>query len=156
MTQAVSQTGSFTCPSADKVEIIGLHPSWLDDELIEKLRLHLDPAIDRSRKRISWDEILQKTRAFNMQLWISMCLDEMIGAAVTHVVRWGTGRKSLELILAGGKFNMHRNTEPTMKALEEFAANTGCDTVMVTGRKGWGRALPAGYEFSHAVFEKEL
>jgi hypothetical protein len=51
---------------------------------------------------------------------------------------------------------MHRNTVPTMEAIEAFAIKAGCQSVTVEGRKGWERALPDGYKFAYAAFEKEV
>jgi hypothetical protein len=124
--------------------------------VVEKIREHIEPAIAASHNRITMDEVFSLINKDEVQVWFSMDKAEVVGAAVTQIVKWGSGRKSLRLILAGGKNNMYRNLEPTMEKLEEFAILMHCESVMVEGRKGWERALPDGYKFSHATFEKEL
>ena len=155
MMQAERQTGSFTSPSTGEVEIIVV-PPYRIPEFEVGLREHLKAAIEKSHDRVTMDEVFQKAECGLFQLWVSLDAMEVVGAAVTQMIKWGTGRRSLELFLAGGKYNMHRNTVPTMAKLEEFAEAAGCASVMVTGRKGWERALPEGYRFSHSTFEKEL
>jgi hypothetical protein len=119
-------------------------------------REHIEPAIAASHDRITMDQVFRMINKDEVQIWFSMDQEEMVGAAVTQIIKWGSGRKSLRLILAGGKNNMYRNLEPTMAKLEEFARLTNCASVLVEGRKGWERSLPDGYKFSHATFEKEL
>ena len=156
MIAAQPQTEFSTSLSPGEVEIILVPPVSLNERIEAEMRKHIEPAIEKSHGRILIDEVIEKVISGKMQLWFSMSDTECVGAAITHVTTWGSGKKSVGLLLAGGKDNMYRNTGPTMQKVEEFAELLGCSSVLVNGRKGWERALPEGYKFTNAVFEKEI
>jgi hypothetical protein len=125
---------------------------WVEEQMAK----HLEPALATSRGRITLEQVSMLMMTEKAQVWFAMDGEECISVVVTEITEWVSGRKSLKILLAGGYGSLERAIRPIMEKLEEFANYCICASVMVEGRKGWERALPEGYEFSHCVFEKEL
>lgn len=126
--------------------------AWVEEQMAK----HLEAPLARSRGRIKLQQVFMLMMTEKAQVWFAMDGEECITVIVTEICEWVSGRKSLKILLAGGYGSMERAIGPIMDKMEEFADYTICASVLVEGRKGWERALPEGYEFSHCVFEKEL
>ncbi len=157
MTQAQPQIESSISPSP--VEIVRIFPAirrgrdvWVD----EQIRKHLEAPLAMSHGRIRIERVFYLMMTNQAQVWFAMDGEECITVIVSEICNWVSGRRSLKIILAGGYGSMGRAIGPIMGKMEEFAMLNICASVMVEGRKGWERALPEGYEFSHCTFEKEL
>jgi len=156
MTQALRQIEPSISPSLDEIEVIRIPPDRRSPFVDEQIRKHLEPAIALSHGRIQVDQVFFLLTTDQAQVWFAVDGNEVITVVVTEIVHWISGRRSLKVILAGGYGSMARAIEPIMKRIEEFAMLEVCSSVMVEGRRGWERALPEGYAFSHVTLEKEL
>ena len=154
MTQPQTQTESSISPSQVEVILIPNHSrtEWTEDQM----RKHLTPAIAKSHGRITMDQVFYLMNTDRVQVWFAIYEDDVITVVVTEIVEWVSGRRCVKVMLAGGFGSMDKTIGPIMDMLENFALSEACVSVMVEGRKGWERALPDGYEFSHVTCEKEL
>ena len=90
-----------------------------------------------------------------VQVWLTMLGSDIANVTVTELAEFVSGRKALKIILTGGYGSLQYMPEILGK-LEEFARLETCASIMVEGRRGWEKALPPEYRFSHIVMEKEL
>jgi cobalamin biosynthesis protein CbiD len=156
MTQAAQLIESSISPSSAEIEVVqvpsGFSTPWAD----EQIRKHLEPAIALSHGRITIDQVFHLLHTERAQVWFAMEHEECVTVVVTEIIEWVSGRRCLKVILAGGYGSMHKTLAPIMETLESFALQEVCASVLVEGRRGWERALPEEYTFSHISMEKEL
>ena len=154
MTQAALQTEFSISPS--RVEVKRVHHvmrnAWVDEQISK----HLEATLAMSHGRIGIEQVFMLLATDQAQVWFAMDGEECISVVVSEVCEWVSGRRTLKVILAGGIGSLGRAIGPLMEKMEEFAMLEICSSVMVEGRKGWERALPDGYAFSHCTFEKEI
>lgn len=125
---------------------------WVDEQIAK----HLEPAMAITDGRITIGQVFYLWSRDMVQVWFAIEDKECITVTVTEIVEFVSGRKCLKLVLVGGYGSLDRAIGPVLKRLEEFAMMELCGSVLVEGRKGWERALPDGYKFSHVTCEKEL
>lgn len=108
----------------------------------------LQDALDRSGNEYTLEQVRARLDDGRTQFWPGRR-----SAAVTEIVQVGE-KLVLNCWLAGGDLDELRDM---IDAAEVFAARMGCDSVQVSGRKGWVRALrDKGYEPIAYTVEKEL
>ena len=156
MIQALQQTEYFISPSRGEVTVVLIPPDARSERVDNQMKEHLEPAIDLSHGRIKIEQVFHLMNVGQAQVWFALQNDECISVVVTEIVEWVSGRRCLKVLLAGGYNSMSTAIEPIMTKLEEFAMLELCASVIVEGRRGWERALPEGYKFSHVAMEKEL
>ena len=78
--------------------------------------------------------VWQRIERGSAQLWTTeKC------AVVTGIEVWPTGYRELQEWLAGGDLSDVLSLRPVVEAL---AHDKRCNRIMLTGRNGWGRAMP--------------
>lgn len=83
--------------------------------------------------------------------------NRIIAALILEYWEWVSGRRCLKIMIVGGeKGHFEEGLEITLDKVEEIAMLGVCQSIVIEGRKGWGKVLPEGYVFSHSVFVKEL
>ncbi len=80
-----------------------------------------------------------------------------MGAVVTRVLTFGSGRKVLlaQLAAADNYRVALSNMAMIQGRLELFASKLGCDAVRIYGRPGWAKVLE-GYGQPFVAFERDL
>jgi len=123
---------------------------WPD---IEKL-LDLDPSLwERFNTK---ESIYERIMDGQYQVW-AVCNE---GGAITTVffseVTQYDDRRDLHLWWSYGVGALHA-PECVDAAVETFARHHGCEALVITGRKGWERALrPLGWRFDSIVLRKPV
>jgi hypothetical protein len=80
---------------------------------------------------------------------------DMVGAAVTQLLRHADGRMVLSIVAYGSAdFEVTRHC---LAQVEADAKNMGAQAVQFYGRKGWIKVCgPMGYDCKHVIMEKIL
>ncbi|MGI9306715.1 MAG: hypothetical protein ACR2P5_05360 [Gammaproteobacteria bacterium] len=110
-------------------------------------------AIQKSNGRMSPETTYETLCAGNMRLWL-IHYEGYIGALVTEIVSWPTGLKVARFVLAGG-----RGSKLWMQLLpffEEYGRNNGCRILEISGRPGWEKRLPNGWNKLAVEMEKDI
>jgi hypothetical protein len=80
---------------------------------------------------------------------------EMVGAAVTQLLRHPDGRMVLKILAFGA--NPYEATRHCLAQVEADAKNKGAQAVLFHGRPGWLKVCgPMGYHFKQVIMEKVL
>lgn len=96
-----------------------------------------------------WADLVESVRQGKSQLWSS---DR--AAAITEIMRRQDGGKTLVVTYAGGELAGILDMQASAAA---WGRAQGCDKMMVTGRKGWARALRGeGYRQTQCVLERDI
>ena len=103
--------------------------------------------------------IMKDVQTGDAQLW---CVvddsGDLVGAVVTRVSEFETGLISLTVQLAAlerGVRIPRESMQEMIVHLEGVGRMLGCDTVRITGRKGWG-AILEGYKEIHRTYENTI
>ena len=108
------------------------------------------PALDTGE--IAPEKVIENLLAGNMQLWIAFD-GEIIGGAITEVVRYWKVRSLRVIALAGERFEEWR--EPMDALFERFGQAHDCSRIELYGRKGWARRLP-NYSVNRVMMSREI
>lgn len=128
----------------------------LKPEVWVRVKEHLAPALALSRGNMTLDNVMWLQREERAQMWIiSTAADRVAGVLFTEVYTFVSGKRSLRVIVAGGKGILGESRDAVLATLESFALDIGCQSLLVEGRKGWEKALP-DFRFAAVVLEKEL
>lgn len=138
--------------SSSSGETILVDPAALTAPVWAECVRFLAPAIARSDGESTEASVLLDVARERAQLWRIVRDDRVVGAIVTSIVVYGSGRRVLLIQFAGGELE---DVAPSVQRLEEFAAATFCDAVKIYGRKGWAKVLPE-YRMRFVAFGKEL
>lgn len=76
------------------------------------------------------------------------------GVGITRFIG-SPNHKQLQVLTLTGK-GMLEEIEKCCSMMDEFAKGTGCKSISVYGRKGWGKVLPKEYKLAYNVYIKEL
>jgi hypothetical protein len=98
---------------------------------------------DTYRREHVWADI----EAEHAQLW-----PLPNGAVMTSIYTYPTGKKELRGWLAGGDLDEIKKAEPV---IGQWGKDAGCVTFLLTGRRGWKRALK-GYQEVAAFLRRDL
>lgn len=80
---------------------------------------------------------------------------DMVGAAVTQLLRHSDGRMVLSIVAYGA--NDFEATRHCLAIVEADARKMGAQAVQFYGRKGWIKVCgPMGYDCKHVIMEKVL
>jgi hypothetical protein len=157
MTQAALPIESSISSSPDEVEVVLVSKEQRNPIIDRAVRGCLESSLERTNDRITIEQMFYLLDSEMAQLFLAVEGRRIIAAVITEFVEFVSGRRSLKVIVAGGeKGYLDTAVEPFLKKIEEVAMLGVCSSVLVEGRKGWGRVLSDGYKFSHSVFEKEL
>lgn len=110
--------------------------------------------LERSQFRYTPRSIFEKVLDGRLSLWLAFSNSNIDGIALSYVETWDNGSKSLIVEgCAGERANFH--LEAALQALEDHGRESGCEDIIVIGRKGWVRKLPA-YHMTHVTLRKFL
>ncbi len=150
MPTTLRQTARLSVSSS--VELLGAPASDVPDVWPGVLD-YLKPAIERSGGRLSCESVLKALLKREMQLWIAVEKNEILGAMVTQVCVYPTGLKALTVQLIGG--GDRRKWLHLWPHIEQWGAERGCGVAEIPrGRKGWVKILKGWNEM--VFMEKEL
>lgn len=99
----------------------------------------VDKAMEYSAGETTTDQVMEKLTNGNALCWV--IADEKGDAtfvATTEIIQYPS-RKVLHLITGSG--NWDDMAKEGHSLLEEFAYDTGCESIVIWGRAGWARAL---------------
>ncbi len=156
MTAAQPLTESSS--SSSSVDELLLVPPGLDRTyLLDEIGKQLESALALNNGKMSYDDVLEMYRKRMCQLWMMVRDKVIVGAVVSEIVNYVSGKKVLRLLVCGSDTNttLAGRLEIGMGVMEGFARDEGCSSVLIEGRRGWGRVLPEYHEVS-TMFEKEL
>ncbi len=110
--------------------------------------------LERSQFKYTSRSIFEKVLAGRLSLWLAFSNDNVDGIALSYVETFDDGSKSLIVEgCAGERAKLH--LEAALQALEEHGRETGCQDIVVIGRKGWVKRLSA-YHVTHVTLRKFL
>lgn len=130
-------------------------------ELRDLLEKWLGSVENRSNRMVSVDSLLSQVDEDRAQLWVMVEEEEgqardIIGAVVTEIGEYPSGKRVLQILAAGGeKGRMKDGFANARDRCEAFAKENLCDAVIFMGRAGWARWYP-DYTETARVFEKEI
>lgn len=107
----------------------------------------LEAALSHGDQAHTFDDIAAGVLTGRYRLWVSPK-----GCAVTEIQVYPR-KKVLNIFLAGGDMDAIKGFAP---ACDEYARNMGCSDLVLTGRKGWVRAAPEGWQVSHTTMKRSL
>lgn len=113
-------------------------------------------AVDHSNGEL--DETTVKERVATGETLVALVHngEESIAAVAFELIKFHTGKRVLNIQLAGGK-DAHNWIETMDECAQMIARERDCDDVYIVGRAGWQRMLkPLGYSVVHTILHKEV
>jgi hypothetical protein len=102
------------------------------------------------------DDVLERLRAREMQLWVACEDDRPIGCVTTSIERFPR-KTALVIGVVGGESGRVRSWIRGMdELLRAFAAHEGCDAQLSEGRPGWDRFIGNGWRKVATQYLREL
>ena len=107
----------------------------------------IEPMLQRGIDRVKMeryyppDFLLQSLRTADKQLWIATDGQSVQAALITTVLKYPSGRKEYEVVVAGGD-RLDDWLTMAVDTLGAYAKSIGCSALVGGGRKGWGRVIP--------------
>lgn len=102
--------------------------------MLEHCKPFLLPALERCGGTHEWSDIVEGIHSTRMQLWANER-----AAAITEIVKFP--RKTvLNVFLAGGELGQ---VMEMLESAKEWGRLQGCDTISMSGRRGWLKPLGA-------------
>lgn len=99
---------------------------------LERCREFIEPALVYSGGTHEWEDIVEGVHKAHMQLWANKD-----AAAITEIIQYPR-KKVLNVFLAGGEMGQLIEMLESAKA---WGNAQGCDTITMSGRRGWLRVL---------------
>jgi hypothetical protein len=120
-----------------------------DQEHLERLRQHVEAALEYSGGTHNFDDVAEMVRDNRLQLWPAKN-----SVVLTEIIVYPR-LKNLHYFLAGGDLD-ELSRMRTM--IESWGKSIGCTRVTLAGRKGWAKTFlkDEGYSPQWAVLAKEL
>jgi hypothetical protein len=127
-------------------------PSTHVDDVWECVRDHIDRAITQVDTGFCLDDVLEKLRESDMQLWVVNQFD----AAVVTQIQVYPQHKVLLFVAVGGS-NMAEWLDEMLDVIEEWGRQMGCRYAEAFGRAGWERAVKhRDFHKVYTVVRKDL
>ena len=120
-----------------------------DQEHLERLRQHVDAALEYSRGTHNFEDIAEMVEDHRLQLWPAKN-----SVVLTEIIVYPR-LKNLHYFLAGGDLDELSQMRPL---IESWGKSVGCTRVTLAGRKGWAKTFlkDEGYSPQWAVLAKDL
>jgi hypothetical protein len=120
-----------------------------DQEHLERLRHHVEAALEYSGGTHNFEDITQMVEDHRLQLWPAK--DSVV---LTEIIVYPR-LKNLHYFLAGGDLDELSRMRPL---IESWGKSLGCTRVTLAGRKGWAKTFlkDEGYSPQWSVMAKEL
>jgi len=157
MTAVQPPIESFSPSSSAEFQLVLLPPGFAGPHLRSEIDRHLAKPIAMTKGKIRIDDVMDMHNSGMAQLWMCVENEKTVGCIVTEIAHYVSDRKVLRVILGGTEVGTtwNGNLETAMTTMESFAVVEGCSSIVVDGRRGWGRVLKDYNEIS-STFEKEL
>jgi hypothetical protein len=110
----------------------------------EAVEPFLQAALTRGGGDRDWliEDVRASTSSGETALWAVVTAGRVFGAVVTREIYYPR-RKVMEVLLTGTEANTDQIWAQCLDQLKYFAKLIGCQTLLGTGRPGWGRKLGA-------------
>jgi len=120
-----------------------------DLEHLERLRHHVEAALEYSGGTHHFDDVVEMVRDSRLQVWPAT---ESI--VLTEIIVYPR-LKNLHYFLAGGDLDELSRMRPI---IESWGKSVGCTRVTLAGRRGWSKTFlqNEGYRPQWSVLAKEL
>jgi hypothetical protein len=120
-----------------------------DLEHLERLRHHVEAALEYSGGTHHFDDVVEMVRDSRLQVWPAT---ESI--VLTEIIVYPR-LKNLHYFLAGGDLDELSRMRPI---IESWGKSVGCTRVTLAGRRGWSKTFlqDEGYRPQWSVLAKEL
>ena len=120
-----------------------------DQEQLERLRHHVEAALEYSGGTHNFDDVAEMVEDHRLQLWLAK--DSVV---LTEIIVYPR-LKNLHYFLAGGDLDELSRMRPL---IESWGKSVGCTRVTLAGRKGWAKTFlkDEGYSPQWSVMAKEL
>jgi hypothetical protein len=120
-----------------------------DQEHLERLRHHVEAALEYSGGTHNFEDITQMVEDHRLQLWPAK--DSVV---LTEIIVYPR-LKNLHYFLAGGDLDELSRMRPL---IESWGKSIGCTRVTLAGRRGWAKTFlkDEGYSPQWSVLAKEL
>ena len=116
--------------------------------IIDANRKHIEAALEYSGGTHNFDDVKQAIIEGRMQLWPAPN-----SAAVTEIVEYAR-KKVLHVFLAGGDMD---EVVGGIESVVNWGRGQGCQSVAISGRKGWERILDKhGFRPVLVTMERDL
>jgi hypothetical protein len=119
---------------------------WLASEF-HRCRDWIQDALDYAEGEHEIEHVWAALKSGEAQLWPTSN-----GAVITTLRTYPTGEKAIVWWLAGGALAELKDTE---RAVSEWAKRQGCTRAVISGRRGWLKALD-GYRETATVMVRTL
>jgi len=116
---------------------------------LERLRQHVEAALEYSGGTHHFDDVLDMVRDSRLQVWPAT------GSIVLTEIIVYPRLKNLHYFLAGGDLDELSRMRPI---IESWGKSVGCTRVTLAGRRGWSKTFlqDEGYRPQWSVLAKEL
>ena len=120
-----------------------------DKEHLERLRQHVEAALEYSGGTHNFEDIIEMVDKQQLQLWPAK--DSVV---LTEIIVYPR-LKNLHYFLAGGDLDELSRMRPL---IESWGKSLGCTRVTLAGRRGWAKTFlkDEGYSPQWSVLAKEL
>ena len=120
-----------------------------DQEQLERLRHHVEAALEYSGGTHNFDDVAEMVEQNRLQLWPAK--DSVV---LTEIIVYPR-LKNLHYFLAGGDLDELSRMRPL---IESWGKSVGCTRVTLAGRRGWAKTFlkDEGYSPQWSVLAKEL
>ncbi len=142
----MSMSSSSPCP---KPELVCVDPLW-----VHEIWPHVEALIKRAMQRgvSDFEELEQRIWRGQALLWIVWDGERILAAVVTSLTI-ANDRKLCTIVACGGE---HRSRWlHLLEEIEAYARDEGCAAMVIVGRRGWERTLPA-YKRRAVILERSL
>lgn len=133
------------------IETSMVPPQYID-ECWSKVEPLMEKAAEYTYGRYTVDDIYDSVKEHDYQLWVAFDDSEFLGAVVTQITTYPK-RKALNLVFCGGE-RLAEWKAPMLELLQRFGADTSCDCLELTGRRGWAKIFANdGYKECWVTYE---
>lgn len=126
----------------------------VDPRMIDRFWPLAEPLLKPAMEWGLTDEakIVRELWVANALLWLAWDGTEVLAAAIT-TINSSNGKKFCTIVACGGHHMEQWGF--LVGKLEEFAKKEGCASIVIYGRKGWGKKLPE-YGLRGVILERDL
>lgn len=122
------------------------------DRVWPKVEKQIFEAYQRARGRLNIQDVYDLLKTSDMQLWLALEGEEILGLCTTEIVRYPRKKVCAVRMCTGKDYNKWKHF---IKNIEDWARISGCTAMETQCRQGWARVFK-DYEQTHVFLEKDL
>lgn len=131
---------------------VSMVPSAYVDTCWDKIEPFAEKAAKYTYGRYTANNIYERVKDDNYQMWIAYDDAVFKGLVVTEIVTYPQ-RKLLSMHFCGG-IELKEWKDPMLKLLQRYGKDMGCDGIESVGRPGWGKVFEKdGYKALWVTYE---